>query len=316
MLTRPEIESKQLLTVVVEPGKNSRLRVRNKNIVYEKESKIVNQCSLSRILHLMIIGDISITTNLIRELNEHGVSICLLRPNLRPYAHFGFEHDANFVLRQQQYNINQDLSLQIARQLVADKIHNQTILLRRIDANDRVLYPYFQSAQVASDTKELLGIEGSASKIFFSTYYERFGWVRRSPRTKEDPLNFLLDIGYTILFNFIDAVCRHFGLDTYKGIYHTQFFARKSLVCDLMEPFRCLIDNRTRTALTLKTFTADMFQYGNHGIYASWKDASKITQVYAQEVMDYRQQIFVHVRNFYRHIMCQDNELPTFRLKR
>lgn len=62
MLTRPEIESKQLLTVVVEPGKNSRLRVRNKNIVYEKESKIVNQCSLSRILHLMIIGDISTTT--------------------------------------------------------------------------------------------------------------------------------------------------------------------------------------------------------------------------------------------------------------
>ncbi|MBX6334846.1 CRISPR-associated endonuclease Cas1 [Candidatus Saccharibacteria bacterium] len=316
MLTRPEIESKQLLAVTVEPGKESRLRLRNKNIVYEKDGEIVNQCSLSRVLHLMIIGDISITTNLIRDLNEHGISVCLLKSNLKPYAYFGFEHDANFLLREQQYKLAPEQNLRIARQLVADKIHNQTVLLRRISADESGLYPYFQAAQTAVDAKELLGIEGSASKLFFNQYFEPFGWMRRSPRTKEDILNFLLDIGYTVLFNFTDAVCRHFGLDTYKGVYHTQFFARKSLVCDLMEPFRCLIDNRTRTALTLKTFTRDMFQHGKYGVYTHWKDTSKIVQTYAEEVMDHRQQIFQYVRGFYRHVMEQDNALPTFRLKR
>lgn len=316
MLTRPEVESKQLLAVTVEPGKESHLRLRNKNIIYEKDGEIVNQCSLSRVLHLMIVGDISITTNLIRELHEYGVSVCLLKNNLKPYANFGFEHDANFMLRASQYQLTPEQNLQIARQLVADKIHNQTILLRRIGAEESRLYPYFQLTESAHDAKTLLGIEGSASKLFFGQYYELFSWVRRSPRTKEDPLNFLLDIGYTVLFNFTDAVCRHFGLDTYKGVYHTQFFARKSLVCDLMEPFRCLIDNRTRTALTLKTFTPEMFQHGKYGVYTQWKDTSKITQTYAQEIMDHRQQIFQYVQTFYRHVMQQSNALPQFRLKR
>lgn len=316
MLTRPEVESKQLLTVTVEPGKESRLRLRNKNIVYEKDGEIVNQCSLNRVLHLMIVGDISITTSLIRELNEQGVSVCLLKPNLKPYAYFGFEHGANFVLRQQQYMLLPKQNLKIARQLVADKIHNQTILLSRINANQNALHAYFQATQTAISPKELLGIEGTASKIFFGEYYELFGWTRRSPRTKEDILNFLLDIGYTVLFNFTDAVCRHFGLDTYKGVYHTQFFARKSLVCDLMEPFRCLIDNRTRTALTLKIFKPNIFHCGKYGIYTDWKDTSKITQTYAQEVMDYRQQIFKYVKDFYCYVMEPDNKVPTFRLKR
>lgn len=316
MLTRPELDSKQLLVIAVEPGSESRLRVKNKNIVYEKDGELVNQCSLSRVLHLMIIGDTSITTNLIRDLNDHGVSVCLLKNNLAPYAYFGFETQANFLLRSQQYKLTAQQNLHIAKHIVADKIHNQAILLRRIGADDTQLIKYMQDAVNAIDAKALLGIEGSASKQFFSDYYEQYGWVRRSPRTKEDILNFMLDIGYTVLFNFVDAVCRHFGLDTYKGVYHTQFFARKSLVCDLMEPFRCLIDNRTRTALSLKIITPDIFQHGKYGIYTDWRSSSKITRLYAEEIMDNRLQIFNYIQGFYKYIMDQHNELPHFRLKR
>lgn len=316
MLTRPELDSKQLLVIAVEPGRESRLRVKNKNIVYEKDGELVNQCSLSRVLHLMIIGDISITTNLIRDLNDHGISVCLLKNNLAPYANFGFETQANFLLRGQQYRLTAQQNLQIAKYIVADKIHNQATLLRRISADDAQLIKYMQDAINATDAKVLLGIEGSASKQFFGDYYEQYGWVRRSPRTKEDILNFMLDIGYTVLFNFVDAVCRHFGLDTYKGVYHTQFFARKSLVCDLMEPFRCLIDNRTRTALSLKIITPDIFQQGKYGIYTDWLSSSKITRLYAEEVMDNRLQIFNYIQSFYKYIMDQHNQLPNFRLKR
>jgi len=316
MLTRPEINSKQLLAIAVEPGRESRLRLRNKNIVYEKDGEIINQCSLSRLLHLMIVGDISITTNLIRDLNDHGVSVCLLKNNLAPYAYFGFETQANFLLRGRQYQLNREQNLHIARAIVADKIHNQTILLRRIDLDNKPLFQYFRQVDTAPDAKILLGIEGSAGKLFFNSYFEAYGWVRRSPRTKEDILNFLLDIGYTVLFNFADAVCRHFGLDTYKGVYHTQFFARKSLVCDLMEPFRCLIDNRTRTALSLGIFAPNMFRQGKYGVYTDWKNSSKIIQLYAEEIMDNRQQIFTYVQGFYKFIMEQHNELPRYRLKR
>jgi CRISPR-associated protein Cas1 len=316
MLTRPEMESKQIVVIAVEPGKESKLKVKNKNIVYEKDGDIVNQCSLSRILHLMIVGDISITTNLIRELNGHGVSVCLLKNNLSPYAYFGFETQANFLLRARQYQLNDIDNLAIARQIIGDKIHNQATLLNRISADKSALDRYQANALSALDAQSLLGIEGSASKDFFGQYYELYGWVRRAARTKEDPVNFLLDIGYTVLFNFVDAVCRHFGLDTYKGVYHTQFFARQSLVCDLMEPFRCLVDSRTRTALGLKIFTADMFKTGRYGVYTDWKSSGKITQTYAEEIMANRQAIFAYVQGFYRFIMEHHNEMPHFRLKR
>ena len=55
-----------------------------------------------------------------------------------------------------------------------------------------------------------------------------------------------MDIGYTYLFNFIDALLRLYGFDTYLGFYHKEFYQRKSLVCDVVEPFRCIIDKNTK----------------------------------------------------------------------
>lgn len=40
---------------------------------------------------------------------------------------------------------------------------------------------------------------------------------------KCDPLNTLMDIGYTYLFNFADAHLRLYGFDTYMGVYHQVF---------------------------------------------------------------------------------------------
>lgn len=316
MLTKPELESKQLIIISVEPGTRSYICVKNKNIVYKKEGEIVSQCSLSRILLVMIVGDITLTTNLIRDLCETGATVYLLKNNLLPYADFGFTNQANFLLRSQQYQITNITNLELARMLIADKIHNQRVLLKRINTdNDRML-ALEEASMTAINPKTLLGIEGTASKIFFRIYFEEFGWARRSPRTKEDIVNFMLDIGYTVLFNFVDALCRHFGLDTYKGFYHTQFFARRSLVCDLMEPFRCIIDNRTRTALTLKIVTPQDFKMSEYGLTTGWQTSSRLTQLYAEEVLQQRTAILRYVQSFYKHIMLPENPLPRFRLKR
>lgn len=264
----------------------------------------------------MIIGDITLTTNLIRELCETGATVCLLKNNLLPYADFGFTNQANFLLRSQQYALTETANLNIAQMLIADKIHNQRMLLKRNGTDIQRLSDLEQAARTAPNSKTLLGFEGTASKLFFSTFFEEFDWHRRSPRTKEDIVNFMLDIGYTVLFNFVDAICRHFGLDTYKGFYHTQFFARRSLVCDLMEPFRCIIDNRTRTALTLKIVTPQDFKMSEYGLTTSWQVSSKLTHLYAEEVLQQRTAILRYVQGFYKHIMQTENPLPAYRLKR
>ena len=68
-----------------------------------------------------------------------------------------------------------------------------------------------------------------------------------------------MDIGYTMLFNFIECFLRMFGFDLYVGVYHRMWFKRKSLVCDIMEPFRPIIDKAIRTAWNRKQFNEKDF---------------------------------------------------------
>ena len=50
-----------------------------------------------------------------------------------------------------------------------------------------------------------------------------------------------------------------FGFDTYVGVLHREFFHRKSLVCDLVEPFRPIIDSSLIKALNLGQIHEDDF---------------------------------------------------------
>jgi CRISPR-associated endonuclease Cas1 len=101
---------------------------------------------------------------------------------------------------------------------------------------------------------------GKAANVFFAAYFEAFNWKSRCPRTKIDVINTTLDIGYTILFNYIEAFVRLFGFDPYRGIYHQLWFKRKSLICDLVEPFRCLIDRQVRKSFNLGQCKLDDFE--------------------------------------------------------
>ena len=87
-----------------------------------------------------------------------------------------------------------------------------------------------------------MGIEGSAARVYFPRVFSNVNWKGRKPRIKNDYINTTLDIGYTMLFNIVDAILQVYGFDTYYGVFHKCFYMRKSLVCDIMEPMRPIID--------------------------------------------------------------------------
>ena len=102
------------------------------------------------------------------------------------------------------------------------------------------------------DYNQLMGLEGKAAKSFCVAYFDGLNWKGRKPRTRCAAINASLDIGYTLLFNYIEVSVRMFGFDSYIVVYHRSWFKRKSLICNLMEPFRYLIDMTVRKALKLK----------------------------------------------------------------
>ena len=191
--------------------------------------------------------------------------------SLKPYAFWNAQAEGNTLLRKKQYVYD---SLDIAVKLVQNKIQNQIQALQKtrdknIDKKEKIKLLKTYKAEVLShkfSDKKILGLEGVASKVYFRSLFGDFKWQARRPRAKTDITNCLLDIGYTLLFNFMEALLGLYGFDVYKGVYHKEFYQRKSLVCDLIEPFRPIIDYQIRKAYKLnqiqtKDFVISQGQY-------------------------------------------------------
>lgn len=161
-----------------------------------------------------------------------------------------------------------------------------------------------------------MGLEGYVSKVFFAAYYQDLGWQSRKPRTKIDALNSTLDIGYTILFNYIECFTRMFGFDIYIGVYHRLWFKRKSLICDLVEPFRCIIDRTVHTSFNRKQFSVKDFTIHKGEYKLKIDKNTHYTKVFFDALIPYKMDIFNFIRSYYRCFMQNKkiSDYPNFNI--
>lgn len=316
MLTLPDLKEKQILFIQPERGAKNRLFFRNENIVFEKNGEIANQASCHKIISVFVIGDFSFTSGLVREGKKRGVSLFFLNQNFGVYGYLNARADGNYLLRSAQYAMSREKELEIAKLLVKNKIKNQARLL---SFENKSLPENFEknallSVDSAEDIDGILGVEGNFSKFFFSGYFEEIGWFRRMPRVKPDIPNFLLDIGYTFLFNFTDSLLSLFGFDTYKGCYHRLFFQRKSLACDIVEPFRCVIDKQLLKSYRLKQVGEKDFFVEQTKISLSYSESRKYVKIFMEAIMDNKEAIYLYAQKFYRYVMDEKNTFPEFNI--
>lgn len=319
MLSLPDFREKQILFIHVERGVPSTIRFLNDNIVFIKGGKIINRASCHRVFAVFIVGDLAITTGLMKDGLRHGVSFFFLRESFQVYASLNAAIEGHVVLRMRQYAITPEQELCMARQLMQNKIENQVYLLRERHLCDGLLKNKDAFLKDLANTNHLdsvRGMEGAASRAFFQEYFHPFGWRRRAPRAKEDPANVLLDIGYTMLFNIVDALLRLHGFDTYKGFYHKLFFQRKSLACDIMEPMRCLIDRELLKMYNLKRVSEKDFLVQNTKFVLLYPQAGKYVQIFAEMIMKNKEPIFTYIHDMYRYIIrAETGDMPVFNLK-
>ena len=150
---------------------------------------------------------------------------------------------------------------QLAHGIIRSKIKRQRATLQHIAAlRPDIRKPLFdgqqrlsgilvtlQSANTGTHTlDQLRGLEGAAAAMYFEAYFSAFapalratGRNRRPPR---DPVNAVLSLSYTMLYAQATAACWDAGLDPALGALHTLSSGRAALACDLMEPYRPLVD--------------------------------------------------------------------------
>lgn len=319
MLSANDFSKKQIIFLFTNTGE--KLSFSNDNIVIkDKEGKIKHQSTCYRLFMVCVVGNISITSGLIQRSKKFGFAICLMSTTFRVYEIIGSRMEGNTMLRKRQYEYTQN---DIGRKIEQNKIANQMDTLKNIRKKTEEIKEGIEFLQDMIDKLneplnylEVMGIEGNAARVYFTRVFNNVKWNGRKPRIKNDYINVTLDIGYTMLFNIVDAILQIYGFDTYYGVFHKCFYMRKSLVCDLMEPMRPIVDYSVRKAINLEQCKKEDFEVYDNRWILKYKMNSKYIQFLMKDILEYKDEIFVYIQKYYRFFMKMKSveELPRFKV--
>lgn len=318
MMTLPDFEKKQIIYVFLIIGE--KISFKNDNlIVTAVDGSIRLQVTCYRIYMLCIVGSFTITTGLIQRSHKFGFPIFLLAAGFKVYDKLGAKMEGNVLLRKLQYKYS---GLELAIAIINNKVINQlSILENRRNKSEELIHDIEKIKEKEKSLKtfdktlqELLSIEGNVAKLYFKHQFDNVDWKGRKPRIKNDFINSTLDIGYSILFNFIETLLDIYGFDTYCGVLHKEFYMRKSLVCDLVEPFRVIIDFQVRKSINLGQFKEDDFYEVNGAYLLKWTANKKYISILTGALLERKSEIFLYIQSYYRAFMKSkpSSEFPIF----
>ena len=208
-------------------------------------------------------GAVQITAQAVSTCLELGIDVAYFSPAGRFLGMLGGLPASGVDARRGQYRLFElpGVRLQLAREVIRAKIHNQRVMLMRNgDVPDRVtslMANFRDSTESARDLTVLLGIEGSAAALYFEQFESmlkqrddwKFDWRGRNRRPPRDPVNALISLGYSMLAKELTGVCYAVGLDPFLGFMHQPRYGRPALALDLMEEFRPLIADSVAISL-------------------------------------------------------------------
>jgi CRISP-associated protein Cas1 len=162
----------------------------------------------------------------------------------------------NVNLRMRQLGAAARGDLDASRRMISGKIRNSRVLLRRnggesVSRSIEQLAALAASAEECTDAASLLGIEGSAARVYFGSFASLLTGAAELPgppftglrnrRPPTDTVNCLLSFCYAMLAKELLAACLLVGFDPYIGLFHRPRFGRPALALDLAEEFRPLL---------------------------------------------------------------------------
>lgn len=319
MLQFPDFEEKQIL--FIESFETKNISFENENLVIKEDWDIKNKVSLYKIFTIFLIWETTLTSVIIRKFQDFWITLVLLKQNFLPYLVIGNETEWNFILRKKQYEKTDEEMLHIAKEIILLKTRNQLSLLKNFrDKSESLKWEIEKTKDIikkipwAENYESLLWYEWNVSKIFFGSYFESIDWHRRAPRVKADIPNLLLDIWYTYLFHFVEALLRLYGFDNYYWVYHRTWYQRKSLALDIMEPFRCIIDKALLKAYNLWQINKKDFEFKNGQYELDWKISKKYTRIFLVAIMENKKEMFYFVKEYYKFFMKWRNEFPKYEI--
>jgi CRISPR-associated protein Cas1 len=247
--------------VVQTPG--AQIGQRGDELLVSVKGEDVRKLPGQQVRAIYCYGAVQMTAQAVSTCLELGIDVAYFSPAGRFLGMLGGLPASGVDARRGQYRLFEmpGVRLQLAREVIRAKIHNQRVMLMRNgDVPDRVtglMASFRDSTESARDLTALLGIEGSAAALYFEQFESmlkqregwKFDWRGRNRRPPRDPVNALLSLGYSMLAKELTGVCYSVGLDPFLGFMHQPRYGRPALALDLMEEFRPLIADSVAISL-------------------------------------------------------------------
>jgi CRISPR-associated protein Cas1 len=247
--------------VVQTPG--AQIGQRGDELLVSVKGEDVRKLPGQQVRAIYCYGAVQITSQAVSTCLELGIDVSYFSPAGRFLGMLGGLPASGVDARRGQYRLFEmpGVRLQLAREVIRAKIHNQRVMLMRNgDVPDRVtslMASFRDSTESARDLTALLGVEGSAAALYFEQFESmlkqrddwKFDWRGRNRRPPRDPVNALLSLGYSMLAKELTGVCYSVGLDPFLGFMHQPRYGRPALALDLMEEFRPLIADSVAISL-------------------------------------------------------------------
>ncbi len=204
-------------------------------VVRDEEIRRIN---LDEISELIIENSaVSITGCLLVELAKKKVNVVICdekrNPLVQSVSMYG-SFDCSSKIKK-QISWNKDFSAILWSEIVAEKIRKQAEHLDScgLENEAAMLKEYISQIEVNDESNR----EGHAAKVYFNALFGK-----SFTRSNDCAENAALNYGYSLILSAVNREIVSNGYLTQLGLFHDNTFNFFNLSCDIMEPWRVLVD--------------------------------------------------------------------------
>jgi len=270
-------------------------RMEDRTIRIDRPGVRPERIPLSMINQVIVMGSPMVSCDVWRALanqNIPSIMLPLRGNNAVSYACPGLSATVHLRVAQYKVALDDNLSLKIAKWLIIEKINGQRRVLKNISDDDLpkniqdTISNAVDGLENISNINQLMGYEGASAAAYFkllsSLLADKWNFRGRNRRPPRDPVNALLSLCYVLAGSEIRRIVFSKGFDPAVGFVHSVQNGRESLILDLLEPLRPVLDQFVigllDNPLNLKDFTINaqdgclLNKKGRRTFYPLWNE--------------------------------------------
>ena len=225
-------------------------------IIRDKKRNTVKTTEFYKVGEVILQSGNTVSTGALASMMFWGMDVLIMTASGRPVGTMIALDDYSHVkTRLRQYKAYDNRKgVEIAKQLVLGKIEAQSQMLKKHHLEGfetlnlkKERIPLMYAENLKKIRNKLISIEGKYTKHYWNRIFTLFPEFLRIQKREGyrayDATNNLLNMAYEILSWKIYRALIKAKLETHIGFLHRIQENRPSLVCDLLEIYRCLIDD-------------------------------------------------------------------------